>query len=362
MKRGRTLSALAEEIERQRDNRKDLLANTAKASMHVAPGGIELKLGEDHRYGINSLGHRQIAEHTGVPAKYYQKMQEEAPWLLATNVDAWFQKYPATRLVRTMDGKVRAFLSDSYRPLENYDLAEAVLPILQEMKMDIMSCEITETRLYIKAVDERLKADVPSGRKMGDGSHVFFDTCSPAAIISNSEVGCGTLSIETGVFTKVCTNLAMIAGQGMKRRHVGAKHFMADLESIQHLLSDDTKKASDRAVFMQVRDVLKNAFNEERFVANTDKLKGLAAQPITGDAVKVVELSSKRLGIFESESKSVLRHLIEGGDLTRYGLFNAVTRTAQDIESYDRASELERIGGDVIELPANDWQRLAIAA
>jgi len=35
---------------------------------------------------------------------------------------------------------------------------------------------------------------------------------------------------------------------------------------------------------------------------------------------------------------SVLRDLIEGGNLSQYGLINALTRTAEDAKSYDRAT------------------------
>ena len=40
---------------------------------------------------------------------------------------------------------------------------------------------------------------------------------------------------------------------------------------------------------------------------------------------------------------------------------NAVTRTAEDVESYDRASELEALGGAVVDLHARDWQQIATA-
>ena len=40
----------------------------------------------------------------------------------------------------------------------------------------IVSSEITERRLYIKAIDRKVERDVPTGRKMGDGSHVFSKT------------------------------------------------------------------------------------------------------------------------------------------------------------------------------------------
>lgn len=368
MKTGKTLSQLAAEIERQQNTKQDLITSTQNLVMLNTknldgPGSrIVLEAGKDHRFGINGLAHDQIGAHTGIPGKYYDKMLAEAPGLLATNVNRWFEKYPAPRLVRTLDGNVRAFLSDGYRPLENADLAEAVLPILLDMKLDIMSCEITERRLYIKAVDERLKRDVPSGRKMGDGSHCFFDTCSPAIIISNSEVGSGQLSVDSGVYTKVCTNMAMIAGGGMKRRHVGSRNAITDGEAVRHLLSDATKRATDRAIWMQVRDVVKGAFDEARFTEATDKMAGMAKDVIEGDVVKFVDLSTKQFGFSEGEGMSVLKHLIEGGDLTRYGLFNAVTRTAQDLESYDRATEFEATGGKIIELPKNDWARLARAA
>lgn len=369
MKAGRTLTELAMEIERQRDAKRDLIAPTNRMEVNYLGAEkpeqtlvIDSAVGGEYLFGINEVGHDQIAAHTGIPAKYYDRMRQEQPTLLGQNINAWFTKYPAPRMVRTMDNRVRAFLSDSYRPLENDQLAEAVLPVLFDLKLEIMSCEVTERRLYIKAVDERIKRDVPAGRRIGDGSHTFFDTVSPAVIISNSEVGLGALSVESGVFTKVCTNLATIAGAGMKRRHLGAKNALGDGEAIRHLLTDETKRATDKAVWLQVRDVVKGAFEEARFEAEVNKLKALTEQPIKGDPVKVVELSAKRLGATEAEGKSILRHLIEGADLSRYGLMAAVTRSAQDAVSYDRASDLERMGGEVINLPRQGWQVMAEAA
>jgi len=58
----------------------------------------------------------------------------------------------------------------------------------------------------------------------------------------------------------------------------------------------------------------------------------------------------------------VLRHLIEGGDMSRWGIANAVTRQSQDVDSYDRATDLERAGGQIIELSQRDWNEIATAA
>ncbi len=60
---------------------------------------------------------------------------------------------------------------------------------------------------------------------------------------------------------------------------------------------------------------------------------------------------------------NINKHLIEGGDLSRFGLANAVTRAAQDDEiDYDQASNMERMGGQLIELPQGEWRTLALAA
>ena len=77
---------------------------------------------------------------------------------------------------------------------------------------------------------------------------------------------------------------------------------------------------------------------------------------------KVVEVTAKRHDLSDSERGSVLRHLAEGGDLTQYGLHNAITRASADIEDYDRASELEQLGATIVTLPSNQWRELAQAA
>lgn len=362
MKTSLSLTALAQEIERQQDAKRDFLASTDKLDVSVAENAVHLELPDVGSFRLNSVAEDQIAQHTGIPAKYFDRMRDEAPDLLADNIRTWFRKEPSQRLIRTLDNKTRAFLSNGYRPLENADLAEAILPVLLDLNLQIMSCAITEQRLYIKAVDPRIERDVPKGHAIGDGSHVFFDTCSPAIIVSNSEVGLGMLSVESGVFTRQCTNLASIADGGMKRRHVGARNTLTEGQEIQHLLSDDTKKATDKAVWMQIRDVVRGAFDEANFEAVTQKLAGIAKNEIAGDPVKVVELTAKKFAMNGDEQKSVLRHLIQGHDLSQLGLFNAITRTAEDLESYDRASAFERFGGKVVELAPQEWRTLAEAA
>jgi hypothetical protein len=244
MKTGRDIQSLAAEIARQAGTKKDFIAQTDKVEVGVADEKVFVGIGDKGQFPIGDIAHGQIAEHTKIPKSYYDRMKTEAPGLLANNIREWFGKYPAPRMFRTLDSGNRAFLSDRFNTLDNVDFGEAALPMLLERNLDVMSCEITERRLYIKAVDKRLFRDVPVGYRMGDGSHRIFETFAPAIVLANSEVGFGRLVVETGVYTSACTNLALFAKGGMKRTHVGARHKLTeglDADDLDAIMSDKTE-------------------------------------------------------------------------------------------------------------------------
>ena len=90
---------------------------------------------------------------------------------------------------------------------------------------------------------------------------------------------------------------------------------------------------------------MKAAVDQARFASIVDKMREAAEVKMQAKLVpQVVELASKEYSFSESEGQGILGHLIEGGDLSLYGLANAVTRQAQDVESYDRSTELEAAG------------------
>jgi hypothetical protein len=358
MKIGRTLVQLAKEVEWQANVKRDFIADTR--SMRMTPD-LRLQFG-DQDLAINELAHDQIGGEVKIPAQYYDRMRREAPELLANNVETWFKKYPAQRMVRTLDGGARAFLSDRFRPLDNYDLLEAVLPPLSDLGVEILSCDVTERKLYLKVVDQRIKKDLPVGWTPENRGHQRFDTLSPAMVLSNSEVGCGALAVQTSVYTGGCTNLAVISERSTRKYHVGARHDVLGGEEIYAMLSEQTRRLTDAALWAQVRDMVKAAFDRAKFDAMVGKLEAATQEKIVGDPVQVIEVTSRKFGLNGDEGSSIMRHLIEGGDLSKYGLHSAITRAAQDVESYDRASDLERVGGQVIELGRGEWKVLAEAA
>lgn len=366
MKTGLSLTELAKELERRSAAKADFVAPVSKLEVAVGRDNKPIvrmqTQGKPQAFGINRIAHEQFADYAGIPMAYYRRMLDNDPELLAHNVNRWLtDKADERRMVRCLDGNVRAVLSDKFRALENEDLAEAILPVLMQRDLLIMSCQVTDQRLYIKAVDKRIEKDVPTGRRMGDGTHTIFDTVSPAITISNSEVGRGSLLIETGVYTKACTNLALF-GASMRKFHTGARAELSD--EVYAMLTDKTKRLTDAAVWSQTRDLVAAAFDETKFTALTEKLQEATTDklPKKADVVEVVERVGKKLGLADGERKGVLQMLIEDGDLTRYGVHAAITRFSQEVDDYDRATDLERAGAKVIELPKHEWKAIAEAA
>ena len=166
MKIGQELSDLAQELERQRVTKRDFIAPSKLISMNVN-GDISLQIGDQGNFEIRETAHQQIAQRLGIPQKYYEKCLKEDTKLLSENVNAWLQKDQDKRMVRTLDGQARAFLSSRYRPLDNFDLAEIVLPVLTESGCRIESSALTEKRFYIKAITERINLEVSKGDEIG---------------------------------------------------------------------------------------------------------------------------------------------------------------------------------------------------
>ena len=78
----------------------------------------------------------------------------------------------------------------------------------------------------------------------------------------------------------------------------------------------------------------------------------------TADIPAVVHTAGRDFGITDTEQNGVLQRLMESDDLSLYGLANAVTRHSQDVESYDRATDLEGIGFNILSMPPRQWTRI----
>ncbi len=354
MKSGRSLVNLAQDIDRQLVTKRDLVLPASLLQCRTEEGG-ELKMIVDSKhgdgeYGVTDLARRQLADKLKIPVTYFERMRTEQPALLDRNVNTWLAQDGERRMIRTLDGKVRAVLSDRYRRLDNYDLAENVLPILQRLEgARFESVELTDTRMYLKVVTPRVQIEVAPG-----------DVVQAGIVITNSEVGQGTLSVQPMVYRLVCRNGLIASDHALRKTHVG-RTVQGESDAVT-VFQEDTLAADDKAFFLRVRDVVAAAVSETTFRLVAQKLQKTRDIRLTGDPVKAVEVLANRYTLNEGERTGVLRHLIAEGDLSAYGLVNAVTHFSQDVDDYDRATEFEALGGRLIELSAGEWRGVAEAA
>jgi hypothetical protein len=155
-----------------------------------------------------------------------------------------------------------------------------------------------------------------------------------------------------------CTN-GMVSEVSFRRYHIGKS--AEDFQDVQEYFSDETRQLDDQALFSKVKDVCSAILSPGVFEAELNKLRAAAGVSILGRVTPAVEEISNKYQFSKAEKTGILEYLAAGGDLSQWGLANAVTRAAQDVPSFDRRVDLERRGHDIIELPQAFFAALPIS-
>ncbi|SRR6266545_2606966 len=341
---GNDIVALAQELQRVRESTLDVVAPTvslratatteraADDPAGVGPTEVRLEVPDHGTYALTRHGHAQLAEKTGIPFGYYERMQVAGMnGLVAENVNAWLGRQQGSdrRLVRIADGKVRAVLGASYRVLDNYDLAMLVMDRAKEHGASIQSADLTETRLYMKIVVPGYRESIKRGDDVVGG-----------LVVSNSEVGNGAFRVEPFLFRLVCQN-GMIGESSLYQVHVGKR-----LEIGELVFSRETRQLTDAALWSEVRDVMDGTFDQTVLREIVKKLRGTTKVEIEAPK-EVTDVVAKNLGLSDERKTDLIRYFAKEGD-TLYGLVQGVTRLAQDFEDAEDQVRLERYAGQIV--------------
>lgn len=367
---GMTLETLLEQVKQNTKTKRDFTASTKGAVRLVLMDGfangvaaVLLQEGATgptplERFEVSDTAHQQVAAHLGIPWKYYYRLLADHKDLVLDQVNALFEREPSVRLIRTLGGKVRAFLSDRYQRLDNDAVLINCLPPLTSGKVanELLSCNVSDERMDIKCVytGPELEFDVgvgPNGRP---------DIIKPGFHISNSEVGKGSLAIKAFFYRTFCRNGAHFGGEEaleFRRAHLGGRLIEgANFE----VISERTQKLDDAAIMSGVTDVMQALAKPEFIQAMATKLRALKAGAKIEKPVEAMPLLARELELTEDESGKALENLIKDGDYSRWGALNAVTALANDAQSYERATELESLATRIIKMPLATWERVRV--
>ena len=340
-----------QEVRRLADTRFDFVAPTRSLGVHTDDTGETLLLTEgiEERFPIRDTAHAQIAARLKIPKQYYDRMRHEQPALLDANVITWLHASEDVRLVRCLEGQMRAFLSDRYQRIDHIHILEAIDPILADLEaergLEVVSCGLTDARMYVKFTIPGLRFEVP---RIGDWIQAGF-------MLTNSEIGQGVFGAEGFATVLSCTN-GMTYGQKLSRRHVGGRIVEGDV------FSDRTRQLDDATIISAAQDIVRAAVDETRFAAFCARVGETVTTAPSVNPVQTVEILGQSLSLSEEEQGHVLTAFtLDAGQngLGLYGLLNAVTRASQEVSDYERATEMEAMGGALLDTSDREWLRLA---
>lgn len=372
MKSGFNLPQLIDEVQSRSRAKRDLLAHTREqlrmVPMEGFPNGVALVtlpdgLTELTRYEITDTCHGQIAAFLNIPSKYYIRLLKDHKDLVLDQVNALFEREPALRMVRTVDNRARAFLSDSYKRIDNDFILAKTLPSLMGREGDLPQNRVLQSyvtddamNLTVLWTDDSLRQDV--GPVSGGR-----DTVRPGFRLSNSETGKGGVSLRAFFYRDYCEN-GCVFGDGVHDLTYSRYHLGGKLKQVNGLeiFSDATKEKDDIAMIAQLTDIMR-ALGSRDFVNRMgDTLRSLRTGEVMASPKAGIVVLSKEVGIYESELDALSESLYRSGDYSRWGALNAITSVANlESTTETRAIELQETGGLLVSMNQAQWSKIANA-
>ena len=386
--RSATLEEAVELLTEQQARKLDVVApaSTIRADLgRVVISGAEAQLDlngvtdVDGVYRPTPVCLEGVAAKLNVPTSYLKRCHDERPDIFDANVNGWLhgsdRPLPGAEtpipnladdrsfLVRCFQanddgdgGIARAFLSDSYKPIDHLDSLTACLEGIHEAGIDVSfgGCDITERRMRVRVVAPDVAALAPvllgGYRSPFDGAdearrermrrHGFLDRGDEQTVfagfdLTNSETGGGAFTITPVLIVKVCLNGLTITADALRSVHLGAR-----LDDGLIRWSDDTRRQTVDLVRSQTRDAVSTFLDVEYVQAKVAEMEAKAGVEVE-DPQATVERVTSQLRIPESHRTTVLSHFIRGGQTTAGGIMQAVSSAAQEIDDPDTAAEVE---------------------
>lgn len=376
------LRNLLDELTQQRNNSKDFVADSRSLTVANCRGQLRLQGLQEHGEASqflspagmpisdHSLGQIAGYQKPAIPIKYARELAAQKPELAAYLLGKNVEENPRKHLVRLLNGRVRAVLSDRYRVLDNYDLAFTALEAAEQVEAYPLRCKLTENRMELQLTTRSIweTIDVDQRDTRNRGAHWSYggdsaigyrqaleldpssheanpnpETVNPLVTISNSETGAGGFKVAIGILRAACINGSII-DQAVTQVHLGGR-----LE--EGLYRSETMEQDARAIMMKATDAIRAAFHPASFAKIVNRAQ--AAEDTAIEApVEAVGHVVKSFDLSEDRRDALLERFLKDYQPTAYGLSQAVSRVAQDITDADEQTRFEEIAGDIIKEPA----------
>lgn len=342
-----SLGELVTLLEKQDKLKKDFVAPST--SLHFTDGKLMVTKDKvDIIYTPTKVFHAQVCGKLEIPKTYYDKMLNVATGLLDNNVNHWLKGFDKSMLVRTFEDEnktARAFLSDRYSMVDNYEILFETLEAIRAtgIAVEVQQAELSENRMYLKVVCPEIEVKATELLKQYARTKTVGDGVMSGFVLSNSEIGMGAFNIMPRAVILACNNGLVVAKDALKRIHLGAS-----MEELDFSKNSAVKQANIRLIKEQVKHAV-SIFLSKKYLEKTINLyTELGNKEITAPVANVIEVVSKEFSLSDERKSNILNYFIKGADTRRIGLVNAITEECQTLLNPDDKHDSEVMSYDVL--------------
>ena len=359
--------ALREEVDRRARCKVDIVADVRDVEVSTDGGGIRFKkdIPIDHAYWHLHGGHalEQMFSHYGIPISYLRRIEaSESKTLIAKNLNHWFQNRNddrANRMFRcTTDGsKVTAFLSDQYGRLDDEMVMDSLDPVLDSIsEYELGSCNVNDRYFNLKILLPKLQEEVKVGQIVRGGF-----------MASNCSIGLGTLDFTRFWEVVMCKNgmVGYRLGDGVHRIH---RSIRLPVGILPQYWNSSVPMAHD--IVEDLREVVTNCTSEEGFkgyiktmrdATEGEKVRYLDRISDNLKTIPAVEWLGDKFNLTSAVKVRITNAFLSTGDYSKWGFVNGITNAANDHPDYDEATQLEELGGRILQFNNSQWSDIAHA-
>jgi hypothetical protein len=357
------IALVIQELQRQSEVRKDYIVPAKDIKAVVQDNEVMFTFAVNNAppviYEPTHRAHETMWNRFDINKTYYERMGDEASDLLVHNINYWAERDNRNFLARTLDDKVRAFMSDRFRTLDSVELFFTAFQEVKEIGAKIVQLDLTENNFYMKMLHpewavkvENFRTDVWSRHTNRPGGSLYHvldhleedggQWLVPGAVISNSDVGYGSLHGELFCFDTICWN-GLVHSRTLHQVHLGRQQEVG-------IYSHETRELEDRVIWSKVRDMIQAGFDKDRFLELVKRLQKASTEKLE-EPTSAVDTVVKNFSFSDDDKQSILNELMATGSPTVYGLLTAVTAVGRDKTNQDEAIKFERAGGDILDNP-----------
>jgi hypothetical protein len=317
---------ILETMEQEQKTRQDIVT-PLKSIVFNPDSSLSFEDGRQFKLGANTF--ENLCSFTNIPASYAARLMNDKPELLAEQFNFYLKQDGTKKMFRVKNDRVQGIVSPKYSAFDNFHVLETLWHKWNDRK-EIPDFEVTNfhevdsimhMRIMFPELEQRFGVSNEDGQV--DIGRVAID-------FGNSEVGTSRIRVNGSVFRQVCSN-------GLKtwksNGRLEQKHIYLNFEE----------------TVININRLTENSIEEGKVLLN--RMQELKTETVELPYA-LLERLGKEFGLKEKAISRLKENYLFEDEHTMFGVVNAFTRFARDVEEKDNDNDLrqriEQYAGDML--------------